>query len=91
MDKLDKKKVDLLIHNLAEKYGLPRELIKQIVESPYEFSAEVIQELDMDGLTEEQVNNLKTNFIYTGFAKLYLSPGAVKKKFRRKNKFNLNK
>lgn len=92
MNKIDEKKIKALIHKLGLKYKLSDEVIKNIVESPYEFSANIIKDLDLDSLSNEtELEDVKTNFIYTGFAKLYINPIALKKRLIKKNKYNLNK
>lgn len=72
MSKVDDKKINALIHSIGLKYGLQDEVIKKIVNSPYRFTREVITHLDFDNIeTEEQFNELKTNFIYRYLFKLY--------------------
>lgn len=92
MNKIDEKKKKALIHKLGLKYRLTDDIIKEIVESPYEFSATVIKALKLDDLTkEEDLEEVKTNFMYTGFAKLFINPVAFKNRLLKKNKINLNK
>ncbi len=86
MSSNDEKKIKRLIHKLGLKYKLLDEDIKNIIESPYEFSAKIIKGLDLDSLNnEEELNNIKTNFMYTGFAKFYVNPFAFNKRIE-KNK-----
>lgn len=90
MSKIDDKKIKVLIHRLGLKYKLSDSVIKELVESPYEFSAEIIKKLKLDDLNEDELDKVKTNFMYTGFAKMFINPRAFKKRVE-KNKINLNK
>ena len=84
MNKIDQNKVKRLIHKLGLKYRLPDKLLKELVESPYEFSAEIIKKLKLDDLTkEEELEEVKSNFMYTGFAKLFINPAAFKKRINK--------
>jgi hypothetical protein len=93
MNKVDEKKLKTLIHKLGLKYQLPDVVIKEIVESPYEFGASIIKQLNLDNIEDiQELDNTKTNFMFTGFAKLYINPIALKSRInKRKNKLNLNK
>lgn len=91
MNKVDEKKIKALIHKLGLKYKLSDHLIKELVESPYEFSAERIRELRLDDLDmSANLEEIKSNFMYTGFAKLFINPLAFRKKMI-KNKLRKNK
>ena len=90
MDKINQKKVDTLIHKLGLKYKLSDSVIKELVESPYEFSALIIKKLTLDELEDyKEIENIKTNFMYSGFAKLFINPLALKKRLSKK--IDLNK
>ena len=90
MDKINQKKVDALIHKLGLKYKLSDSVIKELVESPYEFSALIIKKLTLDELEDyKEIENIKTNFMYSGFAKLFINPLALKKRLIKK--IDLNK
>lgn len=93
MSKLDKIKTDKLIHKLGLKYNLTDETIKKLVESPYEFTAEKLQEIHFDEIeTQEQLDEMKTTFMYKSFGRLYISFPMIKRRIdRKKNKLNLNK
>ena len=86
MSKLDKVKIDNLIHKLGLKYQLPDNVIKEIVESPYKFTLEKIKELELSNIeTEEELNSIKTNFIYKGLYKMYIDFASVKRRKQQKN------
>jgi hypothetical protein len=86
MDKVDKIKLKQLIAKLAQKYNLSEETIKNIVESPYHFTYEKLKDLDLDEVkSEDEANELKTNFNYKGLGKLYLNYPSLKARQIRKN------
>ena len=92
MSKLEKIKVDSLMHRLGLKYNLPDKVIKQIVESPYEFSSGKIKDLDFSEITTEaDFNKIKTNFLYRGFGKLFINYLILKRRIDKKSKIILNK
>lgn len=87
MDKKDRIKYNKLLHRLGLKYKLTDKQIKELVESPYEFAQQKIKEIDLEGeRTIEEVNNMKTNFNFLAFGKLYFSPKLVYRKFNKNNK-----
>ncbi len=72
MYKPDNDKIKLLIHKIGLKHNLQDKVINSIVHSPYKFTRKVITDLSIDdSITEEQFNQLKTNFIYLYIGKLY--------------------
>lgn len=89
MDRRDTQKVDMLIHRLSLKYMLPKEIIRNIISSPYIFADGIIRELNLDNIsTEEDLKNKKTNFNFKGFGKLYVSYPLLKNRNRRINNMN---
>lgn len=83
------RKIKILIHKLGLKYKLSDEIIKQIIESPYEFSALQIKKLNLKEIdNEEQLKKLKTNFTYPGFGKFYINFEAMCRRFYRDKKIN---
>lgn len=84
MDKVDnttinKKKIDKLYHRIGLKYNLNKDQIRKIVESPYKFTKEKTDELDLKEIeSEEDFDKLKTNFIYKYIGKLHTSYNAIK-------------
>jgi hypothetical protein len=91
-DAIDKKKVKDLIHTLGLKYKMTDEEIRSIVESPFLFTYLRIRELDFNNVkTEEELSELKTNFLYRAFGKLYLSTALFKQsRIQKKEATNLN-
>jgi len=71
---VDEKKVKALIHSLGLKYNLQDDVINKIVNSPYKFTREKIGEMKLDEVsTEEELNAVKTNFIYSYIGKYYVT------------------
>ena len=74
MDKVDESEIKKLIHRIGLKYNLRDDIVNKIHVSPYRFTREKIVELKLKELTkEEEVEILKTNFIYLHIGKLYIS------------------
>lgn len=85
MTKIDKLKIDKLIHELGLKYNLSDSIIKEIVDSPDKFAYEKIKELNLDNVnTEEDLDNVKTNFNYYGLGKLYINFASLNRKNKQK-------
>ena len=59
MNKLDKAKVDKLIHTLGLKYNLTDKEIKEITSSPYQFTQKTIKKLDFSEIKEEEDKKIK--------------------------------
>jgi len=93
MYKPDSDKVKLLIHRIGLKHNLQDKIINAIVHSPYKFTRKVITDLSIDdNITEEQFNELKTNFIYLYIGKLYTNFSILNKfkKLKKTKNNNLN-
>ena len=93
MSKIDEKKLKLLIHKIGLKYNLSDSIIKNIVESPYEFTYNTIKDLKLTGdETKEEFEELKTHFLYKGFGKLYIDYNLFERKQKQsKNITKINK
>lgn len=76
MTKADEIRVHKLIHKLGLKYYLRDSEIKEIVESQFRFTSEEIKNLNL----EEDIETLKTNFIFKYLGKLYIDKKQLKKK-----------
>ena len=92
-DKIHQIKIKSLIHKLGLKYNLSDKDIREIVNSPYEFTQKTIKELDLDGVrTEEDLNNVKTNFYFKNLFRLYIPFSRVNRRnIQKKTLHNLNK
>lgn len=83
---MNKIKVDRLIHTIGLKYNLSDKKTRHIVESQFEFTAEKLKELDLGSLEHEQdIESIKSVFLYKNFGKLYLNPRSLINFIRRKN------
>lgn len=71
-NKVQQKKLDALYHRISLKYNIPKEDIKNIVESPYLFTKEQLSKIDINEIqSEEDAESTKTNFIYKYIGKLH--------------------
>jgi hypothetical protein len=93
MDKINSKKIKDLMHSIGLKHGLSDNQVKEIVNSPYEFTNLIIKNLNLNEVqTKDELDSLKTNFIYKSFAKLYVNFLLINRRNKKKNKqINLNK
>lgn len=93
MSKIDKLKINALIHKIGLKYNLTDSVIKDIVDSPYIFTVETIKELNLDNIkTEEELSVIKSNFLYRAFGRIYVSFPLINRRNNLKSKsINLNK
>lgn len=80
MDNIDDTAVKLLIHRVGLKYHMQDSIINKIVTSPYKFTKATIVAMDVESIiTEEDFNNLKTNFIYKYIGKVYATYAVLTK------------
>lgn len=86
MNKLDKIKINKLIHTIGLEYNLSDDKIKQIVESQFEFTTEKLRKIDFSTLkTDEDIENLKSTFLYKSFGKLYINPLSLSNYIKRRD------
>ena len=65
---------ELKIKELADKYGLTFEQVKEIIDSPYKFIRNKTKEIELDdNLSKEEFEKIKTNFNIPAICKLYAS------------------
>lgn len=89
MSKIDDDKVKELIHSMALKYNMSDEDMKNLVNSPYEFTKEKINNLKLkDITTKEELESTKTNFIYRSFFKLVVDWNTIQTKINRRQNIN---
>ena len=87
MSKINKIKLDNLIHQLGLEYGLPDEVVRNIAESQFEFTAEKIKEFDFSSLnSSEDLKDMKTVFLFKGLGKLFINPKGFDNYLRRMKK-----
>ena len=77
MNKSDEKKVNDLIHSIGLKNNLRDSEVREIVESQFRFTQETIRGLK---LTEENINDVKTNFIFKYLGKIFINEYTFKLK-----------
>lgn len=77
MNKSEDFKVNQLIHKIGLKYNLRDIEVKEIVESQFRFTYEIIKGLNLKNLTELELKELKTNFIYKYLGKLYINKQTI--------------
>lgn len=76
----DDKTIKSLIHKIGLKYNLQDHIVNKIINSPYKFTRETITNLNINpDITEEEFNELKTNFIYLYIGKLHTNYRVVNK------------
>lgn len=86
MSKYEDDKVKILIHKIGLKFNLRDDEVRKIVSSPYKFTRDTIFSLEIKDIeTEEEFNNLKTNFIYPYIGKLYTNFKVYEKIKKQKN------
>ena len=71
--------LESIINKLSLKFGLPKEVIREIVESPYSFIRETIKEIDLDQIQEaEDLDKVKSTFNLMGLGKLHINMKKLK-------------
>jgi hypothetical protein len=83
MNKSDEEKINSLIHNIGLNNNLRDQEVREIIESQFRFTYDTIRHLD---LTEKQIEETKTNFIYKYLGKLYIDNKTFKTKEEYGNK-----
>lgn len=78
------KKLKPLEKQLAEEYGINMEQLREIVDSPADFTKQTIDALNLKEVTEEEFAELKTNFIYKYLGKLHTNFNIIKFKNKKK-------
>lgn len=65
---------EIKIQELAEKYKIDPEIVRKIVQAPYDFIQKKTKEITFeDGLNREEFDSMKKNFNLPGIGKLYAS------------------
>lgn len=72
------RKLRSVIHNIIKEHKINDEQFNEIVNSPYAFTKDTIEKLDLKEINEEEFNKLKTNFIYKFIGKVYTDYKTVK-------------
>jgi len=83
MNDVDNKKVKDLIHSIGLMNNLVDKDVKEIVESQFRFTYKTIRELNFEGLTDEEIDNLRTNFYFKYIGKIYTDSEIIKRSLKR--------
>ena len=88
MDNIDDTAVKMLTHRVGLKYNLQDSIINKIVNSAYKFTKDTIVNMDTSLVeSEEDFNNLKTNFIYKYIGKVYCTYNVLCNHRKRSERF----
>tara|TARA_R110000851_G_scaffold315229_5_gene477633 strand:+ start:19735 stop:20031 length:297 start_codon:yes stop_codon:yes gene_type:complete len=91
MDKNDQKKIEALRHRIGLNNHLTDAIIKEITDAPYKMAEEVIKELDLsDIVTEEDLDDIKTNFYFKGLGKLHIPFRRVDRKNKQQKSIKIS-
>lgn len=91
MSKVDKNKVDALIHRIGLKYNMTDQEIKKIVQSQFLFTYSELGKLDLKTVEQEDLDNIKANFLYRAFGRLYICKTLLQRRMTlQKNCNNIN-
>jgi hypothetical protein len=83
---INEKKVKDLIHKIGLVNNLTDEQVKNIVESQFRFTYEIIKNISLDELSEEEIKELKKTFYFKYLGKLYTTEEIIKRKINKLNK-----
>lgn len=78
MNLVDDKKVKNLIHSIGLINNLTDNEVKEIIEAQFRFTYEQMRKISFKELTDEEIDNLKTNFYYKYIGKLYTDSRIIK-------------
>lgn len=70
-NEIDERKVADITHTVGLNNNLMDSQIREIVESQFRFTYKTIKAMNLSELTDEEIDNLKTNFYYKYIGKLY--------------------
>lgn len=89
MNKIHDAKIKKLIHSIALNYNMSDQDMINLLNSPYEFAKEKINELDLKKITtKEELDEIKTNFIFRSFFKLVVEWRTINGKLKQKENIN---
>jgi len=88
MNRVDDAKVKSIMHTIGLNNNLTDEQIKHIVEAQFRFTWEEIRKIEFEGLTAEEIDELKTNFYFKYIGKLYANSITIAKQKRREEFLN---
>lgn len=83
MKKSDDEKIKQILHKVGLNNNLRDDDVRKIFESQFKFTYDTIRQLELKELTEEELDNLKTNFQYKYIGKLFINKENLKKKWKK--------
>lgn len=86
LNEVNKRKESAIIHTIGLNNNLRDEEVREMVESQFRFMYETIRGMDLDNMTPEEIDKLKTNFFFKYLGKVYTTGEIVDK-----HKFKLSK
>lgn len=76
---MENKKIKDLRHSIGLKYNMTDETIKQLVDSPFEFTKKILNEIDFSKInSEEDFEKLKKVFYHKKLGRIYISKKSLK-------------
>ena len=79
--------ISKILEDIAKKYNLPLHMVEDIYESQWDFIYKTMLELELDKVSEEEFNKLKTNFNVPALGKFYTNYKRIEN-VRRKSEGN---
>lgn len=78
MNKIDEKKIKDIIHTVGLNNNLTDNQVKDIIESQFRFIYQEIRKLQLDNLSDEEIDKLKTTFYLKYIGKIYTNSQIVR-------------
>lgn len=78
MNKINEKKVNDIIHTVGLNNNLTDNQVREIIESQFRFTYKTIKGLELSNLTDEEIDNLRTNFYYKYIGKIYTNSEVIR-------------
>lgn len=75
---------DLIINRLSLKYGISKAIIKDIVDSQFEFTIENIGKVPLAEMSIEEIQEAKTTYRFMGLGALHINIESIKKLKKKK-------
>lgn len=76
-NEIDNRKVANITHTVGLNNNLMDSQIREIVESQFRFTYKTIKSMGLSDMTDEEIDNLKTNFYYKYIGKLYTDKNII--------------
>lgn len=68
------------IKELAKQHKIPESVVQKVWESQFRMIRDVTKHIDLKNISEEELNNIKTNFNWKYIGKLIVKYASIKKK-----------